>query len=47
MSEMLKEAAIALAYGLVAVVVMRLTCLENGDMALGMACLALAKGVRK
>lgn len=47
MNEMLKEAAVALVYGLFAVVVMRLTGLENGDMALGMACLALAKGIRK
>lgn len=47
MNEMLKEAAVALVYGLFSVVVMRLTGLENGDMALGMACLALSKVVKK
>ena len=47
MNKMLKEAAVALAHGLVAVVVMRLTGLESGYIALGMACLALAKGVKK
>lgn len=46
MNEMLKEAAVALAYGLGAVVVMKLTGLEKVDMAFGMACLALAKGVK-